>query len=176
MSTLPGDGLEALRRRARFHLVPVERSFEALSTLAGQGEGFTNNITLDSAFSFAAKMLLGLGLVFEVLGGHQHGSARQPVDQALVARGARRRLGTLAAPRLRLDLQRLKTHLQLLAHRAAMDLPVTGLPLQLVVDMHSPQRSRQLGSLRGQQMQQHMGIDTAAIGDPVGRRRWQSGQ
>ena len=32
-------GLEALRRRARFHLVPVERSFEALSTLAGQGEG-----------------------------------------------------------------------------------------------------------------------------------------
>ena len=33
------NGLESLRRRARFHLVPVERSFETLSTLTGQGEG-----------------------------------------------------------------------------------------------------------------------------------------
>ena len=32
------NGLEALRRRARFHLVPVERSMEALSTISGQGE------------------------------------------------------------------------------------------------------------------------------------------
>jgi hypothetical protein len=68
----------------------------------------------------------------------------------------------------------MKCDAQFLAHGAAMEFPVTGLALQLVVDVHSPKRAGQLGTLRGQQMQQHVGIDTAAIGDPVGGRRWQS--
>jgi sec-independent protein translocase protein TatC len=37
----------------------------AAGFLAEQGAGFANNITVDSAFSFSAKLLLGLGLVFE---------------------------------------------------------------------------------------------------------------
>jgi hypothetical protein len=126
----------------------------------------------------AAKQLQQqrLGLIIEMLGGHQHGIGRQPVGQAPVACRARRRLGTFAAPRLCLHPQYVKTDTQFLAHRATMNLPVTGLALQLVVDVHGSQRSRQLGTPRGQQMQQNVGIDAAAVGDPVGGRRRQSVQ
>jgi sec-independent protein translocase protein TatC len=37
----------------------------AVDFLSGQGEGFVSNITVDYAFSFSTKMLLGLGVVFE---------------------------------------------------------------------------------------------------------------
>lgn len=37
----------------------------AVSFLSAQGEGFVSNVTVDYAFSFSAKMLLGLGVVFE---------------------------------------------------------------------------------------------------------------
>jgi len=37
----------------------------AAEFLASQGAAFENTITVDSAFSFAAKLLLGLGVVFE---------------------------------------------------------------------------------------------------------------
>ncbi len=73
-----------------------------------------------------------------MLGGHQHGIGRQPVGQPPVACGARRRLGAFAAPRVRRNPQRVKRNAQFLAYGTAMELPVTGLPLQLVVDVHSP--------------------------------------
>ena len=37
----------------------------AVRFLADQGKDFVSNITVDYAFSFSAKMLLGLGIVFE---------------------------------------------------------------------------------------------------------------
>lgn len=38
----------------------------AVNFLAEMGEGYVSNITLDYAFGFATKLLLGLGLVFEM--------------------------------------------------------------------------------------------------------------
>ena len=87
-----------------------------------------------------------------MLSGGQYRIGRQPVGQRPVTCRARRRFRALTGARLALHTQQMKGHAQFVTDRAAVNLPVAGLLLDLMVDVYGSQRARQLPAGFGQQL------------------------